>query len=204
MDDLFIVADIIGIIAFSVSGFLVALRHNLDLLGIAISSTLTALGGGIVRDTILGRTPFAFESMYPAMTLLVTLGILALFKLFWKEGIEKHSLFVISDTIGLVAFSITGALLGIGADYNFFGVVALSFITAIGGGVIRDVLINQVPSVLISDFYGSISLIVAMMLYGLHVSFEITNFSLLLVALFAITLRLVAYYRKWQLPKLAP
>ena len=164
MPDFFIFADIIGIIAFSISGFLIATKNNLDILGIIIASALTALGGGIIRDSILNSTPFAFTSAYPALTLISTILLVYIFKLYKKQSIERKWIFVISDTIGLVAFSITGALLAIDAEYNFFGIVILSFITAIGGGVTRDIMINQVPTVLISDFYGSIAVIVAIAL----------------------------------------
>jgi len=203
MHDLFVVADIIGIIAFSISGFLVGLRHKLDLLGVAIAAVLTALGGGIVRDTILGRTPFAFSEYYPIFTLMSVLVLASLIKHFQHDTIERKSFFVISDTIGLVAFSVTGSLLAIDAGYNFFGVIALSFITAIGGSVLRDIMINQVPAILISDFYGSIALIVSVLLYLLHVSYEINNTTILAVSLFATLLRLLAFYKKWHLPKIS-
>jgi len=203
MHDLFIIADIIGIIAFSISGFLVGLRHKLDLLGVAIAAVLTALGGGIVRDTILGRTPFAFSQYYPIFTLMGVLLLASLIKHFQHDTIERKSFFVISDTIGLVAFSVTGSLLAIDAGYNFFGVIALSFVTAIGGSVLRDIMINQVPAILISDFYGSIALIVSVLLYLLHVSYEINNTTILAVSLFATILRLLAFYKKWHLPKIS-
>ena len=124
-------------------------------------------------------------------------------KLYKKASIEKKLIFVVSDTIGLVAFSITGALLAINAEYNFFGIVILSFITAVGGGVARDIMINQVPTVLISDFYGSIAVIVALLL-GVVQFFNIINeFSIISIALFSIVLRLIAYKKGWRLPKLS-
>ncbi len=200
---LFFFADIIGIIAFSLSGFLAGVRHQLDLLGLIIAASLTALGGGIIRDVILGRVPFAFSEYYPVITIMVTVTAALLFKLYHREAIERKWIFVISDTVGLVAFSVTGALLAIGAGYNFFGVIILSFLTAIGGGVSRDILINQVPAVLISDFYGSIALIVAVLLILLNAMDMMNDLSTTAVALFAIALRLIAYIRKWELPKLS-
>ncbi|WP_345992502.1 TRIC cation channel family protein [Sulfurimonas sp. HSL-1716] len=197
-----ILVDILGIIAFAVSGFLVGTRNNLDILGVVIAASLTALGGGIVRDTILSVTPFAFKTLYPATALFVVIFLAFVIKIHRFGSIEKRWLFVISDTIGLVAFSITGALLAIGAGYNFFGVIILSFITAMGGGVIRDILINQVPAVLISDFYGSISVIVSILLLLLHVSDLLNQTTILFVAIFSIALRLVAYKYKWELPKI--
>lgn len=202
--NLVVVADILGIVAFALSGFLIGVRHRLDLLGIIVAASITALGGGVVRDAILNRTPFAFTEYYPAVTVLSTIAIAFSFRLYRSEQLEQKWLFVISDTIGLVAFSITGALLAMDAGFNFFGVIILSFLTAVGGGVLRDTMINQVPSVLISDFYGSIALIVAMLLlltnklWGVH-TIEVTS-----IAIFAVVLRLLAYYKQWHLPKLSP
>ncbi|MBW6488073.1 trimeric intracellular cation channel family protein [Sulfurimonas sp.] len=202
MPEYFIFADIIGITAFAISGFLIAIKNNLDILGILIASTLTALGGGIIRDAILNSAPFAFTSFYPAITLMVTIFVAYIFKLYKESSIERKWMFVISDTIGLVAFSIAGALLAINAEYNFFGIVILSFITAVGGGVTRDIMINQVPTVLISDFYGSIAIIVALILGFLDLFNAINEFSILATALFSIALRLLAYKRGWHLPRL--
>lgn len=200
--DLVIAADVLGIIAFALSGFLVGVRNNLDLLGIIISASLTALGGGVVRDVILDRTPFAFNEYYPAITVITTIAIAFVFRLYRREQIERQWLFVISDTIGLVAFSITGALLAISADFNFFGVIILSFLTAIGGGVLRDILINQVPAVLVSDFYGSIALIVSILLLVLSALAGLSTLSVAFVASIAIALRLLAYIKGWHLPTL--
>lgn len=200
--NLVVFADILGIIAFALSGFLVGVRSNLDLLGIIISASLTALGGGVVRDVILDRTPFAFNEYYPAITVLTTIAIAFAFRLYHREQIERQWLFVISDTIGLVAFSITGALLAIDAGFNFFGVIILSFLTAIGGGVLRDILINQVPAVLVSDFYGSIALIVSILLLVFSAVIGLSTLSVAIVAFIAITLRLAAYIKGWHLPTL--
>jgi len=201
--DIFLLTDIIGIIAFSLSGFIVGVRNRLDLLGIVIAASLTALGGGILRDALLHRTPFAFSEYYPATTLAITIIVAFAFQSLRSDKIEHKWLFVVSDTIGLIAFSITGALLAIGADYNVFGIIILSFLTAVGGGVTRDVMINQVPSVLVSDFYGSIALIVGIMLAGLNYFEVMSDLSVLGVGLASILLRLIAYKKKWQLPKIS-
>lgn len=200
--DIFIITDIIGIIAFSLSGFLVGVRNRLDLLGIIIAASLTALGGGILRDALLHRTPFAFNEYYPAITLILTVAIAFMFETLRSDKLEHRWLFVISDTVGLVAFSITGALLAIDANYNFFGVIILSFLTAVGGGVTRDVMINKVPAVLLTDFYGSIALIVALLLSLLDLFGFLNPMSIVLVALISVTVRLVAYKQQWHLPTL--
>lgn len=200
--NLVVAADILGIIAFALSGFLVGVRNNLDLLGLIISASLTALGGGVVRDVILDRIPFAFNEYYPAITVIGTILLAFIFRLYRRQQIERQWLFVISDTIGLVAFSITGALLAIDAGFNFFGVIILSFLTAIGGGVLRDILINQVPSVLVSDFYGSIALIVSILLLILMGLGALNTFGVAVVAAIAVILRLMAYIKGWHLPTL--
>lgn len=201
--DLFFVADIIGIIAFAISGYLVAVRNELDLLGVLISSFLTALGGGILRDVILDTTPFTFREYYPATTVLAVLALSFIFHLNKKKEIERKLFFVISDTIGLVAFSITGALLALDANLNIFGVIILSFLTAVGGGLTRDILINKVPAVLVTDFYGSIALLVALLLFIFHHFDFLHEVSIFSVAVLAITVRLVAYFKGWRLPKIA-
>ena len=201
--DIFLFTDIIGIIAFSLSGFLVGVRNRLDLLGIVIAASLTALGGGILRDALLHRTPFAFIEYYPAITVVLTITIAFAFQSLRSDRIEHKWVFVVSDTIGLIAFSITGALLAISAEYNVFGIIILSFLTAVGGGVTRDVMINQVPSVLVSDFYGSIALIVAILLAGLNSFDMMSDMAVMGVGMGSILLRLVAYKKRWQLPKLS-
>ena len=200
--DIFLLTDIIGIIAFSLSGFIVGVRNRLDLLGIVIAASLTALGGGILRDALLHRTPFAFSEYYPASTLVIVVLIAFAFQSLRSDKIEHKWLFVVSDTVGLVAFSITGALLAISAEFNVFGIIILSFLTAVGGGVTRDIMINKVPAVLVSDFYGSIALIVALMLAALNYLNLMTDLAIMIVALLTVLLRLVAYKQQWHLPKM--
>ena len=200
--DIFFAADIIGIAAFALSGMLTGVRHKLDLLGIGIVATLSALGGGLLRDALIGRLPFAFSEYYPSLTVLVATAIAIAFRLDRREGLERKLLFVVSDTIGLVAFSITGALIGIDYGLNVFGVIILGFLTAVGGGIIRDTLLNQVPAILTHDVYGSIALIVSFWLALLHITGLLNDFTLFAVALLTVALRLSAYRLGWHLPRL--
>lgn len=200
--DPFFVADIIGITFFAISGALVATRKKLDLLGLFIASSLTALGGGVIRDLLLDRTPISFTLSYPSVIVISTLMLFIFFSLHRKIDLEKRIFFVISDTIGLVAFSIAGAILAIDAGFNLFGVLILAFTTAVGGGIIRDVMINEVPTVLISDFYGSIAIVIGLMLYGLSAASLLNPTTLFIVAFLGIIIRLLAYYRSWKLPRL--
>jgi uncharacterized membrane protein YeiH len=196
------IADIVGTIAFALSGFMVATRDRLDLLGIFIASFLTALGGGILRDTVAQRVPFAFSHMLPTLLVIVVLVIAIIFKLYKKSEIENTKYFVISDSIGLISFSITGALVGLMVDFNIFGVIMLALSTAVGGGIMRDMLLNRVPVVLTSELYGTIAIIIGVAIFILERLDKINNISLFLVFLIGLLFRLVAYYKKWRLPKL--
>jgi uncharacterized membrane protein YeiH len=196
------IADIIGIISFALSGFLIAVHFKLDILGIFISSFLTALGGGIIRDVIANKTPFIFNNNLPIILVFTTLLLAFIFNLHKKTDLEGKTWFIISDAVGLVSFAITGALVGINVDFNFLGVLMLAFITAVGGGTIRDILINKVPSILVSEFYGTVAIIVGLFTYFLNLFKEVSILNLTILFIFGVTLRLLAYYKKWHLPKL--
>ncbi|MDD5406806.1 MAG: trimeric intracellular cation channel family protein [Sulfurovaceae bacterium] len=201
-DILLLIADSIGIVAFTLSGLFIAKKNRLDLLGLFIISFLTALGGGVIRDIIIDRPPMSFTHFLPALLVIGVVSIGLLFKLHRKSEIESHYLFIFSDTLGLVSFAITGALLGIGVNFHVIGVMFLALITAVGGGVVRDMLLNEIPLLLKSDFYGSIALLVGIILYILHLANLLNSASILTVFIGGVVLRLIAFYRNWHLPKL--
>ena len=197
---MFEVADYIGIIAFSMSGFFVAVRNKLDFLGVLISVFLTAFGGGILRDVTVHKTPYTFTHTAPAIVMILVILFLVLMKFHSKSSIENKPLFILSDSIGLISFSITGALIGLEQNLNVTGVLALSFVTAVGGGIIRDVIINEIPFVLKTGFYGTVSLIIGGVLYVLDNYGMVDIYSLSIVFILGVVLRVVAYYKKWYIP----
>ncbi len=197
---MFEVAEYIGIIAFAISGFFVAVRNKLDLLGILIATFLTALGGGIIRDIAVDRVPYTFSNDYPAIIVLSVLILLILFQFHKKQSIENKPLFIISDSIGLVSFSITGALIAIENHFNLTGVLAISFITAVGGGIVRDVIINEIPFIFKTGFYGTVSLLMGIAIYFLNTYNLISFLSLAIIFAVGVTIRVVAYYQKWKVP----
>jgi len=197
---MFELTEYIGIIAFSMSGFFVAVRNHLDLLGVFIATFLTALGGGILRDITVDRVPFTFSHNYPALLVLFVMTLLIIFRFHKRNSLENRPLFILSDSIGLVSFSISGALIAINANFNLAGVIAMGFITAIGGGIARDVIINEVPFVLKTGFYGSISIIISLTLYLMHIQNAISLSTIATLFFFTLNLRLIAYYKKWSIP----
>lgn len=202
MPEELLIAEIIGIIAFALSGLFVATKQKLDLLGIFIISFLTALGGGVMRDIIIQKTPYSFSHFLPVGLVLGVIIVGLTLRLHQKTKIEAHFLFIISDTLGLVSFAITGALLGIANDFHIIGVLLLALVTAVGGGVLRDMLLNEVPLLLKSDFYGSVALLVAAILYALSLLDALNALAIFAIFASGVALRLVAYYKQWHLPKL--
>ncbi len=197
------IADIIGIICFALSGFLMSVHHKLDILGVFIASFLTALGGGMIRDALADRTPYVFTTNLPVILVVGTVLVALLFKLHKIDDLEGKTAFIISDAVGLVSFSITGSIIAIQNDFNFLGALILSFLTAVGGGTLRDILINRVPAILVSEFYATVALIVATIVFILEAFQLISLLTLTLVFIFGVALRLLAYYKNWHLPTLS-
>jgi uncharacterized membrane protein YeiH len=197
---MFEVAEYIGIIAFTMSGFFVAVRSRLDLLGVLISVFLTAFGGGIIRDIIVDKTPYTFTHATPGFMVLGMMVLMIILKFHRRESIENKLLFIISDSIGLISFSITGALVAMQHELNLTGVLALAFVTAVGGGITRDVIINEVPFVFKTGFYGTIALLVAIVLYGMEQFGWVNLYTTSLLFVSGVVLRIVAYQKKWSIP----
>lgn len=201
MEYLFL-AEAIGVIAFSLSGYFVASKERLDLLGIFISSFLSALGGGIIRDVLCGKPPITFVNLFPTTLVLAVLTVAIIFRLNQKLEIENKKFFVLSDTLGLVSFSISGAITALEVNFNFFGVVFLTLITAVGGGVMRDILLNRIPLLLTAQIYGTVSIVIGIFIY-LFWLFEALNFlSISFIFVFGLVFRLLAHKYDWHLPRI--
>lgn len=194
-------ASLIGGIAFALSGFIAGTKKELDWIGLFLLSFLTANGGGILRDVLVNRMPVALSSNEPFIISLLITALGTLFKLHRQAAFESRWLFVLCDAIGLVAFAITGALVASVSNTPFFGYIMLAFLTATGGAILRDILVNNVPEVLHTGFYGSIAILVAAVIYFLDGFYSIGSVHLLIVGAGGILLRLIAYRYRWQLPK---
>jgi len=194
-------ASLAGGFAFALSGFLAGLRKELDWMGLFILSFLTANGGGVLRDVLTDRAPVILLSSQPFLiTLIVTLGA-GLFKLQRHTTIEKQWLFVICDAIGLVAFAITGSLVALDINAPFFGFITLAFLTATGGAILRDILVNNIPEVLHSGFYGSVAALVAIAIYLLNKGEVLSPLVVFAVFISGLVLRFMAHHYRWKLPK---
>jgi uncharacterized membrane protein YeiH len=204
--DIFSLASTIGTIAFALSGFMVGVRKDLDIMGIFILSMLTANGGGAVRDVLVGRLPNVLTDIYAFLIVVAVMVGAWMLRLHHRpasrKSFEKSPIFVISDSLGLVAFSVTGTLVGIESGLSIFGVMVLAFITASGGGIIRDLMVNEVPAVLNSDFYGTVAILLGAVMYGLHLTPYYNDTSLTALFVAALVMRLIAYNYGWKLPRI--
>ena len=154
-------AYLIAIIAEAMSGALAAGRRNMDLFGVAVIAFLTALGGGTVRDILLGNFPVTWTQhpSYIYMTLtggLVTIAIARFMR-------HLRQLFLVLDAIGLVAFTIIGCNVALELGYEPIVVVMSGITTGIFGGIIRDIMCGRVPQVLRREIYACVSLVVAVL-----------------------------------------
>jgi len=201
MWDYLLVFDIIGTIAFTISGYIISSKSNYDLLGILIISLVTAFGGGIIRDTLVGSIPFVFTASYPLIVAFSVIVLSFILKYHNKEDLENNKLFILADTIGLSVFAYSGAIIAINNNLNFGGILFLSILTATGGGVIRDVIMQKETVVLTSGFYGSVALVIGTLVY--IDNFLKTNiYHTITIIILGILLRLIAIKYNWKLLKI--
>ncbi len=198
---IFQIMNIIGIIAFAITGALKAIEEKLDLLGITVLGILTALGGGITRDLLVNHIPTALKSISDMSFAIFGVWLALIFYKIFGLDIKNRYIILIPDAIGLAAFTTTGAMIAYNAGVSVFGIVILATLTGVGGGIISDVLLGKVPSVLRDDFYASCAIIGAVIFYisllsGL--SLEVSSF---ICSLSVLMIRIVAILYQWKLPK---
>lgn len=199
MNTLLLALDLVGTFVFALAGATAGVRRQLDIFGIAVLSFATACSGGIARDVLIGSVPPAALSdwRYVAASLLA-----GLFAFRWHSLIERmHSPVQMFDAAGLALFAVTGALKALAFGLHPVMAALLGMLTGIGGGMVRDVLLAQVPVVLRSDLYAVAALAGAAVVaigsqFGLSPAVTATAGALLCFAL-----RMVAIRRDWQLPR---
>ncbi|MGL6016392.1 MAG: trimeric intracellular cation channel family protein [Selenomonadaceae bacterium] len=193
------VFDMIGTIAFAIVGALVGVQKRLDIFGVAILALATAVGGGIVRDVVIGNTPpAAFRNSVFVLVSLVSAGVVMLI----HHQFKRFTMVLqICDAIGLGAFAAGGANLAVEAGYyNILTVTFLAVVTAVGGGVIRDVFAQEIPAVFCKEIYATAALAGALFFYFIY---PYVVPATAMYGCFSITtgLRLLALHYNWDLPQ---
>ena len=202
---LFVAFEILGTIAFAVSGAVVAISKKMDIFGVAILGMTTAVGGGILRDLILGITPpAAFQSPGYALTSIAVSMLVFLPPerrlLHWNEKLYDTAL-LLFDAIGLGIFTVIGvqtAYIATG-ELNAFLAIFVGVVTGCGGGVMRDVCAGAPPYIFVKHFYATASLLGAVACLLLWNIGQMP--AMLIGAAVTLTLRLLAAHYRWSLPK---
>jgi len=197
---LLLTIDLIGTFVFAFEGAMAAIENKLDLLGLLVLSFATALGGGIIRDLLIGGVPPGAirDWRYAAVAFL---GGLVVF--FWYRFVSQvpNSMLVIFDAAGLGLFAVAGAAKAVEFGIHPFLAVLMGGITGVGGGTIRDILLARVPTVLRADVYGTAALAgAAVMVIGAKLAMPnaLASISGIVVCF---SLRVVSVERHWNLPK---
>ncbi len=209
-DLLITVMEWIGTVAFAVSGALVAIGCGLDLFGVVIVGCITAVGGGMIRDLLIGNVPpLVFSN--PAILLLALVTTVAVFILAYInarkfQGLRQkiESLNIFFDALGLAAFSVTGvevACLG-GFQSNALIAITMGMLTGVGGGILRDVLVNEKPYVLTRHIYAVASILGSAVYYVMSVHLDQQVVGTFVSVGLTILIRLLAARFRWSLPKI--
>jgi uncharacterized membrane protein YeiH len=193
--------EIVGIFVFAISGALLAVRKNFDVFGMAVLAEVTALGGGLLRDLIIGAVPpAAFTDLGYFVTPLVATTLV----FFLHPHVERIQVAVnVFDAAGLGLFCVTGTTKAYEYGLGLTSSATLGLATAVGGGVLRDVLANEVPSLLRwdRDLYAVPAMVGAAMVV-LCIRFEVLNpFTSGLAVVTAFVLRLLAMRFHWRAPR---
>ncbi|MBW8312298.1 MAG: trimeric intracellular cation channel family protein [Rhizobium sp.] len=202
MDLILVTLDLVGTFVFALSGALVGVRHRLDLFGVLVLSFVAANGGGVMRDALIGATPPAALQDWRYVAISIAAGLFT----FWRAGtIERWRNPVQSiDAVGLGVFAVAGALKAQAFGLGPVGAMLLGMLTGIGGGMIRDVLVAQVPTVLKAELYAIAALAGAgVVVLGTALSLPVAW--VVGAGFVACTgLRLFAIRRGWKLPVAQP
>ncbi|MBC7327372.1 trimeric intracellular cation channel family protein [bacterium] len=194
------VFNIIGLIAFAFSGAVKGIKRELDIFGITVLGLVTALGGGVLRDFMVARIPIMLlDPYYIGFSILGVL--IAIFTRRWSDVILSDFGFLFSDAIGLSAFTITGALIAQQYNLGVIGIIMLGLSTAVGGGVIRDILVREIPLILQKEVYASCSILGATVFWLITSSGGESGLASTTGMLTTLFLRVVAIIRHWNLPR---
>ena len=162
LDTVFRIFELVGIVASAVSGSLKGIKHRMDLFGVAVLAIITALGGGLIRDIVIGSVPPAMfkNPLYVSAATAVSFIVFVIAYITYGKGDEKYPkaeewMLFISDTIGLAAYTVTGIEAAVRVGQTGFGLLLfVGVITGTGGGMLRDIICRQIPSIFKKHVYA--------------------------------------------------
>ncbi len=209
-ETILLILEVIGTIAFAVSGAFVAIRAKFDIFGVLVIGCVTAVGGGIIRDVLIGATPpVIFSRWYiVGIAALASLGVFFIAhanrKHFDETRGKVEHINNIFDAVGLAAFTVMGTEIAFSSGFsgNVFLSVTLGVLTGVGGGVLRDILTETPPYIFTKHVYAMVSILGAALYYVVRFFCEITVIPTLAGICFIVLMRLLATQYRWSLPKI--
>lgn len=205
---IYYIFEMIGIVAFAVSGAMVAISKRVDVFGVVLCGVITALGGGIIRDILIGISPPKFFSSYEyVLGAVITSIAVFLVAFIFLDKYQQHTAVIdtvnnIFDAIGLGIFTVTGAKVAYVSGFTTNGilVVSLATITGIGGGILRDLMLKEIPFVLKKRVYALASIIGATIYHLLYTHFVSYRVATVITVVVVFIIRICATVFEWDLP----
>ena len=190
---------LVAITAEAMTGALSAGRRHMDLFGVIIIASVTALGGGTLRDVVLGHYPVGWVKNPEFILITVVAALLTVLLAPFMHHFKRT--FLVLDALGLVAFSLIGCAIARDMQLSPFICMISGMMTGVFGGVLRDVLCNEIPLVFQKELYAVVSLVTAGANWLLLDNNVAHNLSIVVCLLGGFSLRMIAIYKGWQIPK---
>ena len=191
--------DLFGTMAFAVTGAFKAIENKSDIVDVLLLATITGVAGGTIRDVVMGNFPNSVSD--PAYVIITVISGLGIFLLYSR--LKKHwNLFLKFDAIGLGVFTIIGSTIAYNlVGLNFLAIMLAGILTAVGGGILRDVFVNQVPIVFVKELYASASFVGILVFYFMLYFGGELYYATILGIIVTTGLRLFAMKFNWNLPR---
>lgn len=193
-----VVLDLLGTFVFALSGAAAGVKNKLDLFGLVVLAFATGSAGGITRDVLIGSVPPASIHDWHYLAVCILAGCVVFL---WYPKLDAHRRPVLLlDAVGLALFAVTGTQKSLAAGLNSFMAPFLGMLSGIGGGMLRDILVNETPVVLRADLYAVAALAAGALVVGGDALHFAPRTGMIAGALLCFFLRLMAIYRGWHLP----
>lgn len=205
------IIEIIGTIAFASSGAMVGIRKNMDIFGVNVLGITTAIGGGIIRDLVLGlHPPGTFKNPVYVLSAIITSCLLFLIVYFNKQWIESRwmmryeRIMLTMDAVGLGAFTVIGIHTAVNEAHmtSVFLLIFVGMVTGIGGGMLRDMMAGMTPFVFVKHVYACASLVGAVLCTAVRYFLSNDAAAMVIGAAAVVIIRLLAAHFRWNLPRI--
>lgn len=195
---LLLALDLAGTAVFAISGAGIGVRHGLDIFGVCVLAFVAGSGGGVMRDVLIGAMPPAAISQWQYVTVALLAGVITFW---WHPRVERlRAPIMLFDAAGLGLFAVAGAQKALAFGLNPLAAAVLGMLTGIGGGILRDVLVREIPSVLRADLYAVAAFAGAGVVVAGHLLQLPPTATTLTGATLCFVIRLAATRHRWALP----